>query len=60
MCLKLHGGKKIYINVYIDCYTSYHNRNQMVLQILILIGKKKLYCADFYSNLPKRTIFKVM
>ena len=46
--LKLHVGKENYINVYKD--TFYHNRNKMVLQIIILIGKNKLCCADFYLN----------
>ena len=46
IALKLHVGKEIYL----DCYTFYHNHNKIVLQIVILIGKNKPYCADFYLN----------
>ena len=46
IALKLHVGKKVCM----DCYTFYHNHNEIVLQIVILIGKNKSYCADFYLN----------
>ena len=46
IALKLHVGKEIYK----DCYTFYHNLNEIVLQIVILIGKNKPYCANFYLN----------
>ena len=44
--LKLHDGKEIYI----DSNTFYHNHKKIVLQIVILIGKNKPYCTDFYLN----------
>ena len=46
IALKLHVGKEIYM----DCYTFFHIHNEIVLQIVISIGKNKLYCADFYLN----------
>ena len=46
IALKLHDGKEIYM----DCYSFYHNHNEIVLQIVILIGKNKPSCAGFYLN----------
>ena len=46
IALKLHVGKEIYM----DCNTFYHNHNEIVLQIVILIGKNKPYSAEFYLN----------
>ena len=46
IALKLHVGKEICMND----YTFYHNHNEIALQIVILIGKNKPYCADFYLN----------
>ena len=40
--LKLHIGKEIHTGVYKKCYTFYHNCNQMLLQIVILIRIRKL------------------
>ena len=44
--LKLYVGKEIYI----DSNTFHHNHNKIVKQIIILIGKNKPCCVDFYLN----------
>ena len=54
--LELHGCEEIYIDLYKD--TFYHDHNQMVSQMIILIQKKKLFGANFLINLPRWTTFK--